>query len=60
MLKQLRKEARKQGYLIHKKRGEDRYMIIDGYGNYVVSGCECGIGYELTLQDVKDFLQSRA
>ena len=56
MLDQLRRKAAKQGFLISKKRGEDWYMIIDARSNGVVCGTNSGIAYDMTIGDVKDFL----
>ena len=55
-IEQLRRMAKKQGYMIRKKPGEDRFMICDLERDYVVAGCEHGLEYTLTLEDVEEFL----
>lgn len=52
MLNRLREKGKRLGIGISKLRGQDRYMLYDLSGNYVLAGGQ----YELTIQDVNDYL----
>ena len=51
----IRKEAKRQGYKLHKKRGEDAFIVADMFTNCVVTYGSYGSAW-CTLEDVVNFL----
>ena len=56
MLNSLRRRARKVGLGIHKQRGEDWYMLYDGYTTAVVNFFGTSDPYPYSLEEIEEVI----